>query len=324
MRTIYTDKMPDIFEDAILKKDGVISELEDVLSWKLLASFSRTEYELSVLEIKFCAAFRPDEEIEENCIYPLVMSRSKMSSTHFTRRSGLEMYQLVYTEDGAGMLKTEGGTYRLTKGRFFLIDCRKEHYFYADSPNGWEYSMIHFDGKDVPFLFGKAVQKGACFDDAACPEAKASLRRLFSLAAEYPENFDLKAHALLTELLTALAGSNPQEKAGVPAWLSDVLAYIVENYNRKLNLETLARMCYLSESRFSHKFRQEMGVSPIEYQYRLRISRAAELLKATDSTVKEVSLAVGFQDEAYFHTRFRNMYGKTPTQYRKSMDNSSI
>ena len=317
MRTLCTDKMPDIFEAAILKKDGVTTGLKTVYSDKLLASLSRTEYELSILETKFCAAFRPDREIEENCIYPLIISRAKLSSTHFTRRSGLEMYQLVYTEDGAGMLKTEGRTYRLTKGRFFLIDCRKEHHFYADSTDGWEYSMIHFDGKDVPFLFGKAVQNGACFDDTACPEAKASLRRLFTLAAEYPENFDLKAHALLTELLTALAGSDPQQEAGVPAWLSDVLTYIVENYDRKPDLEQLARMCYLSESRFSHKFREEMGVSPIEYQYRLRISRAAELLKATDSTVKEVSLAVGFQDEAYFHTRFRSTYGKTPTQYRK-------
>jgi transcriptional regulator GlxA family with amidase domain len=65
-------------------------------------------------------------------------------------------------------------------------------------------------------------------------------------------------------------------------------------------------------------FRQIMGRSPIDYLIRLRIHKAAQLLRREPMRVKEVSAAVGFTDSNYFTRQFRNVMGASPREYRRA------
>jgi transcriptional regulator GlxA family with amidase domain len=110
----------------------------------------------------------------------------------------------------------------------------------------------------------------------------------------------------------------------VPSWLSDVQSYIAENYNRDIRVEGLAKMACLSPSRFAHRFKELVGVSPIEYQYAIRISYAKDYLEATDMPLNEICEKVGFHNEANFYARFKQSVGSPPGKYRRKSRGAAV
>jgi AraC-like DNA-binding protein len=83
-----------------------------------------------------------------------------------------------------------------------------------------------------------------------------------------------------------------------------------------LTIEDLVRVAHLSESSLFRLFRQIMGRSPIDYLIRLRIDKAAQLLRREPLRITEVSAAVGFNDSNYFTRQFRHVMGCSPREYR--------
>jgi AraC family transcriptional regulator of arabinose operon len=79
----------------------------------------------------------------------------------------------------------------------------------------------------------------------------------------------------------------------------------------------LARFAKLSSSRFAALFKQEVGCSPLQFQYACRMKRASELLKLTGLTVQEIAARVGYDDPLHFSRRFKAYFGKAPRFYRQ-------
>ena len=86
---------------------------------------------------------------------------------------------------------------------------------------------------------------------------------------------------------------------------------------RSVKLAELARASFLSPYHFHRAFTSIFGVSPHEYLTRLRIDKAAELLKLrSDLTVTAVAGEVGFESPASFTNLFRKRLGTTPLAFR--------
>ena len=65
-------------------------------------------------------------------------------------------------------------------------------------------------------------------------------------------------------------------------------------------------------------FKDNLGRTLMQHINLLRIERASRLLRETDLPILEISLSVGFENFSYFIKRFREVYGCTPTDYRRS------
>jgi AraC-like DNA-binding protein len=89
-------------------------------------------------------------------------------------------------------------------------------------------------------------------------------------------------------------------------------------YAEPLGVDDLARAAGLSRAHFSREFRRAFGASPHAYLLTRRLERAAALLRATDSSVAEICLAVGLRSVGSFTTSFKRAFGQTPTAYRAS------
>jgi len=63
-------------------------------------------------------------------------------------------------------------------------------------------------------------------------------------------------------------------------------------------------------------FRRETRSSPRRYLRRLRLERAAYLLRHSTQSIKQIALESGFASDNYFHLVFRKAFGFTPTAYR--------
>ena len=90
---------------------------------------------------------------------------------------------------------------------------------------------------------------------------------------------------------------------------------IRHNPHLKLGLCDLAAAIALSPSRFSHLFKRETGLSPVQYLKLTRIQKAKGLLEATHLSIKEVAGQVGL-DSSRLGKSFKETYGMTPLQYR--------
>lgn len=86
--------------------------------------------------------------------------------------------------------------------------------------------------------------------------------------------------------------------------------------NDGLRMEELARLTGLSQSQFNRRFKSVLGVSPKEYQLRVRVRIACRLLEFTDWTMARIATHCGFHDHSHFSHAFRKQTGQSPGGYR--------
>ncbi len=92
--------------------------------------------------------------------------------------------------------------------------------------------------------------------------------------------------------------------------------YIDANYNKAITLAEVAKASHLSVSRLAHIFKEQMGITIIDYLTSVRIERAKHLLLATDQNCTEICFQVGYNNQSYFTRTFKGLVGMTPRQFR--------
>jgi AraC-like DNA-binding protein len=109
------------------------------------------------------------------------------------------------------------------------------------------------------------------------------------------------------------------EKAGRRSDLAAAAAeYMQEHYMEyELNMSSLAEYLKVTPATLTVEFKNGLGMNPSDYLAGIRLERAKSLLLETDLLVREISQAVGYEDEHMFMRRFKKYTGKTPGQYRE-------
>ena len=80
----------------------------------------------------------------------------------------------------------------------------------------------------------------------------------------------------------------------------------------------MARVANYSKFHFARVFADAYGETPQVYLSRRRIERAKDLLRAANLTVTEICMLVGFESVGSFSSRFRELVGVSPSEYRRS------
>ena len=86
-------------------------------------------------------------------------------------------------------------------------------------------------------------------------------------------------------------------------------------YAQPLDVPAMARAALMSPAHFSRKFRAAYGETPYAYLMTRRIERAKALLRAGMS-VTDACVTVGCTSLGSFSSRFTEIVGETPSQYR--------
>lgn len=93
--------------------------------------------------------------------------------------------------------------------------------------------------------------------------------------------------------------------------------YADRSYTQPLTLEELAGVASVSKYHFLRLFKSTYGVTPMEYVSHRRIERAQDLLRATNLTITEVCMAVGFSSLGSFSSRFTALVGESPSDFQR-------
>ena len=92
---------------------------------------------------------------------------------------------------------------------------------------------------------------------------------------------------------------------------------IDREYAQPLDVEALARGVHMSAGHLSRAFKAAYGESPYAYLMTRRIERAMALLRRGDLTVTDVCFEVGCQSLGTFSTRFTELVGMPPSEYKR-------
>lgn len=99
--------------------------------------------------------------------------------------------------------------------------------------------------------------------------------------------------------------------------IEDALCFIHGHLDESLSVVALAARAGWSRWQFQRVFAAHTGLSVAQYVRELRLSRAAELLLASDQRQLDIALTCGFDSEISFSRSFRQMFGCTPGFYRR-------
>jgi transcriptional regulator GlxA family with amidase domain len=112
------------------------------------------------------------------------------------------------------------------------------------------------------------------------------------------------------------SGFEPRTKHGDAAILK-AQHWLSAQREHAVTVTEVACHAGLEPRTFLRRFVRATGMKPSEYQQRLRMSRARELLEFSRSTIDEIASHVGYDDARGFRRVFRNIIGLTPSDYRR-------
>lgn len=130
---------------------------------------------------------------------------------------------------------------------------------------------------------------------------------------------------LLIHLVREHLAASGDAAAGAPGWLRGLadpsLARSLNALHRApeaaWTVERLAAEAGMSRSRFSERFRQQVGATPIGYLTAHRMALAAEQLEAGGQPLARIAEQAGYDSDKVFARAFRRWSGLTPTAWLK-------
>ena len=133
----------------------------------------------------------------------------------------------------------------------------------------------------------------------------------------------LRITACAAKVLSLLA-DNPHAGTGGFVHREDLMKadrYIREHLSEELSLKKLAQVSNLDPTYFHKLFTRRYGKTPAQRILSRRITAAQIALEEGNLSISEIAAQCGFSSQAYFAAKFREITGRTPTEYRKFKQN---
>ena len=149
-----------------------------------------------------------------------------------------------------------------------------------------------------------------------------NINKLIDVCSGGDREKDILADIALKELVVRLIQSqnlNSSDRANYNVGnnpLAFVMQYIRININQQINVTELSNKACMSVPTFYRAFKNEFGLSPLEYILREKIKKAKTLLADPTLTVTRICYETGFSSLNYFDRQFKRLEGVTPKQYR--------
>jgi AraC family transcriptional regulator len=129
---------------------------------------------------------------------------------------------------------------------------------------------------------------------------------------------DTLAQSLVTHLVhRSVRAARPV--AAVPLDIAQVIDYMHAHLGEELDLDRLAAVATMSKFHFLRSFGAATGLTPHRYLTMLRVRRAADLMRTSDLSVRQVASACGYRSTSRFATAFRREHGVTPGRFRTTL-----
>jgi len=250
-----------------------------------------------------------------------------------------EHFEMVYVKVGEAVFEIEGQPVTIGANDILIIKPRQHHRMIVKSVRGCEHIVLSFKFENRKrgeiseisaenFLdFVKGKESGAFIKLKVNQknEIIQVLNRIIMERSNEDIGNEFLNYLLVLELFVLISRALKMEweesirerGTKVKELIRVAVNYINNNFERDLALTSVAKYVFLSPSYFARAFKDEIGISPINYLLKVRIETAKEMLATTAMKIGEIALSVGFSKQQRFNDIFRKQTGITPSAYRK-------
>ncbi len=235
------------------------------------------------------------------------------------RPHGRVDYHILYITEGVCFVKMNGETVEAKAGAVILfLPYEVQDYSFKGEIRSKSY-FIHFDGEICKSLFsGLSERIYYIGTNAKIDKSFESLVEEFHMRLLSWENV---CQGLLLNIISLMTREINYIKNNSNLTSNSKIAEVCNamhtNFTSNVTVPEYAAMCNLSESRFSHLFKKNTGVSPVRYIMNIRIAKARELLENTPLSMSQISDMTGMQSQHYFSRIFKKHTGYSPSEYRR-------
>lgn len=262
---------------------------------------------------------------------------------NYEQHSHRDFYELVLVRSGKAEHVLENNRQKLSGGDIFLIPPGVEH-SYADAEKFEIYNLLF--GKSFFRYFESDLQKSLNYHllfplrtdkdrskNNFAPTIFSLSGNLFWEIEKLTNDIEQELNSseigarvgalsdflkiVLIIIRHAKAKNNSKNGNKNMLDIGKLLAILDDKYMEKWSIASMAKFSGMQINNFRFKFKEQMGISPINYLMKLRIEKAIGLLQFSDMNISEIALAVGFEDSNYFSRQFSKYIGKSPRTFIK-------
>ncbi|SFJ01579.1 AraC family transcriptional regulator, L-rhamnose operon regulatory protein RhaS [Paenibacillus sp. UNC496MF] len=256
-----------------------------------------------------------------------------------------DFVEIIYVTEGRGIHLFQDRAFPVREGDIFIIHRHVPHGYkrlpntpftvnnVIFDPGFFDRELAHMAGVTAfvdfyyvePFL--RERSRSPAIMNLGKPErieAISILDRLVREDAEREAHYELMARTHLLQLFVYLSRCCDRwaKKPAAPVRDEEELlrmacAFTKRHYAQPIGLEQISRMCGLSQTTFTTKFKRHLGLTFIEYRNRVRLEEAKTLLETSPAKIMAVALEVGFEDLSFFNRLFKREFGLTPSEHRE-------
>lgn len=244
-----------------------------------------------------------------------------------------EFYKIIYLVDGKVDYKVEGKTYHLKPHDFVLVGANVIHKPEIDGAAPYERYIVYLSeeflaeenerGESLKYCFAEAERlqnRVVHFEPESYEQLVGCLMRMEQIERQKEEYMgDLLLKSAFLEFMVLFNRNvvrQPKAYITTAAYhgkVIDVITYIQEHLTEDINVDVLARQCYISKYYLMRQFKEATGYSIHQYINEKRIQAARRMI-LSGMPASKACYECGFKDYSTFARRFKMIVGRAPSK----------
>ncbi len=273
----------------------------------------------------------PEHELDIHISKPIfVVEREPNADWHLDRKDWVRRPDcapneivciLAYAKSGTAYYSFNGGKrHHISRGNILFMREGEQYVGTSDPEDPWSYYSCCFslivNDEESRDLINSLPHIFRFSDSTHMRESFAQLSRAWSAKQM---GYLIKCRCMLLDILFILLWDEKRRSIQSAHYktINDIVELMRCNYAHSYSLEELSALSGLSSSYFRMLFKQMTGCTTVQFQNRLKIDKAKDLILSRACNVTEAAHAVGFSDVFYFSRMFKKLTGKNPSEYIK-------
>jgi len=246
------------------------------------------------------------------------VDRPPNAEWHLVNYKNTDCFVLAYVKSGSATYTFGGETLHVKKGNVILNKQNQVYNARSDAENPWHFISVAFSlnfmDEQSHIIINELPNIFTSSDSSRMAENFAELYRIWSAKGA---GYLIKCRSLILDILYILLSDEFRRGKASAHYtkIEQLVDMMRENYDRSYSLEELCTLSGLSSSHFRMLFKEMTGMTAVQFQNRLKIDHAKDLILSRNCNVTEAAHAVGFNDVYYFSRMFRKLTGKNPSEY---------
>lgn len=244
--------------------------------------------------------------------------------------------EINYVRRGSCFMQFENQEVRFAEGDTMVVYPGARHFFYVDDKQGCHLVQVEFridnlsvlefredSDNNLLFLFSLLQNTHRFLKVPGNREISDNMIRLVRELESSHDPYGSLVKLYFFELFIHLSRNLRVEKDLIltkpDQYVVKALQYIHNNFLEDPSVEDIADYCAISDRYLRKLFLKQTGIQLVDYKHKLRMQMALELLKDPDQRLTEIAYRCGYSTQQYFCKVFKDYYGKSPGEIRKSL-----